>query len=113
HAPQIGAALEEMSRKRMSQRVRRHAGAQPRAAGAALEDAPEALAREGPTTAVHEEDARVEAAGGDAPAAVQIAAHPVQRLGAHRHEALTTPLPRADHVAGGQVEVLHTHGEGV
>ena len=35
----------------------------------------------------------------------------MQGLGAHRHEALAAPLPCADHIARGHVEVLYPQGD--
>ena len=111
HAAQVGAALEEMAREGMPERVGRHARAQPGAPGAALENAPEALAGEGPAARVEEEHTGVETATGDAASAIQVATHPLQSLGAHRHETLAAPLARADHVAGSHVQILHPQGE--
>ena len=111
HRAQIGAALEEVTREGVTERVGRHGGADPGPPRGLLEDAPQGLAGQRPAEAVHEERPCLGALHQDRARGLEVQAHPAKRLRPHRHQALAAPLAGRHDVAGGQIDVLDAEAE--
>jgi len=96
---QVGAAVEEMRRERVAERVRARAGGDPRPRGVAHDEAPHAADAEAPAVLVEEERRLAAALGQEGALAREVGLDRLDRRPTDRGEALLRALA-ADADAG-------------
>ncbi len=106
---EIGAALQQVRRKRVAQRVRADPGSGARGRHVAADDAVDAAHGEAAAPVVDEERIALADAGrGGRRAALEIAAQRARRARIERHEPLFPSFPEhTDHLAG-EVDVIES-----
>jgi len=104
---QIGAAVDQMRREGVPERVRAHFPGQPRAPNGGAQAAPERLARQRPSVSIREEIRAQPPPQQRRPGVLEIRQHPRPRGTADRHRPFLAPL--ADDRQEARLEVHLAH----